>query len=252
MTSRKIRSTYVRRESVRFSFWASGNIPISGTMSTKKRKLPRDLSEAEAVVLSEKTAEKTLAEAYNSLTTVHISNIYRLKQIPEEQIVTWLIATCGLSRMKRICSILGSLPPTLTSTQRKRFLESFLDTSEDVALICKLVEEKCPTLELLKDPATTPGSIKILAPPVHQCFKCTGNLSGNHQCAVTLYTMRGVYTADKVTLRCTRCSITYNYAMWGNKHSEGFVYYDEPRDYIEVSDTVYFDRKVLDMQCSLA
>lgn len=221
-------------------------------MSAKKRKLPRDLSEAEAVVLSEKTAAKTLAEAYNSLKTVHISDIYSLKQIPEEQIITWLIATYGLGRMKRICSILGSLPPTLTPTQRKRFLASFLRTSEDAELICKLVEERCPTLELLKDPATTPGTVKILAPPVHQCFKCTGNLSENHQCAVALYTMRGVYTADKVTLRCTRCSITYNYAMWGNKHSQGFVYYNEPREYIEVSDTIYFDRNVLDLQCSLA
>lgn len=128
-------------------------------MSAKKRKLPRDLSEAEAVVLSEKTAAKTLAEAYNSLKTVHISDIYSLKQIPEEQIITWLIATYGLGRMKRICSILGSLPPTLTPTQRKRFLSSLLRTSEDAELICKLVEERCPTLELLKDPATTPGTV---------------------------------------------------------------------------------------------
>ena len=190
-------------------------------MSAKKRKLPRDLSEAEAVVLGEKTAAKTLAEAYNSLKTVHISDIYSLKQIPEEQIITWLIATYCLGRMKRICSILGSLPPTLTPTQRKRFLASLLRTSEDAELICKLVEERCPTLELLKDPATTPGTVKILAPPVHQCFKCTGNLSENHQCAVALYTMRGVYTADKVTLRCTRCSITYTMPCGGTNTPKG-------------------------------
>ena len=41
------------------------------------------------------------------------------------------------------------------------------------------------------------------------------------------------------------------YAHYGNL-SAGFTYYADKRDLVEVSDTVYFSRQLLQLQCSLA
>ena len=56
-----------------------------------------------------------------------------------------------------------------------------------------------------------------------------------------------IFTED-----CKKCSLTYNYNKWGDKSKISFVYYDEPADYVEVNDTTYFVRSLLDLQCSLA
>ncbi len=63
----------------------------------------------------------------------------------------------------------------------------------------------------------------------------------------------GLKTAKKFTLRCKKCSILFTYAMYGNKEATGFQFYHREMEYIEVSDTtLYFERRVLERQCSLA
>ena len=47
------------------------------------------------------------------------------------------------------------------------------------------------------------------------------------------------------------CTIMGRYAHYGNLR-DGFKYYPDKRDLVEVSDTVYFDRQLLQLQCSLA
>ena len=69
---------------------------------------------------------------------------------------------------------------------------------------------------------------------------------------VTIYALYGVTSASKVTLRCCSCSLSYNYSMWGRKRSTGFKYYPLQREYVEVSDTVFYQRRLLELQCSLA
>ncbi len=64
-------------------------------------------------------------------------------------------------------------------------------------------------------------------------------------------TTSGLKTAKKITLRCKKCSILFNYAMYGNKEATGFQFYHSEREYIEVS-TLYFERRLLEWQCSLA
>ena len=58
--------------------------------------------------------------------------------------------------------------------------------------------------------------------------------------------------AEKTTLRYTSCNLYYNYAHYGNKRAHGFWYYTEERAAVEASDTTYFDRDLLEFQCSLA
>ncbi len=77
------------------------------------------------------------------------------------------------------------------------------------------------------------------------------NLVENHHCTVKLYTLAGAFAVEKITLRCTKCSLSYNYDKWGNKRARGFAYYSEQREFVEVNDTTYFDRQLLELQCSL-
>ena len=50
-------------------------------------------------------------------------------------------------------------------------------------------------------------------------------LVANHGSTVKYYTNAGVTVAEKITLRCTRCSLFYNYAQYGNKCVRGFCHY---------------------------
>ena len=40
------------------------------------------------------------------------------------------------------------------------------------------------------------------------------NLVENHHCKVNIYTLSGAVEAEKVTLKCNKCKVTYNYSMW--------------------------------------
>lgn len=112
------------------------------------------------------------------------------------------------------------------------------------------VIDKCDELsEVFKQQESTP---LIVAPPLSKCFQCSNTLTENHTCSVKIYTVSGVLLAEKVTLRCQHCNLYYNYSMWGNKREKGFVFYEQPRKYIEVKDTILYERKLLEYQCSLA
>lgn len=92
----------------------------------------------------------------------------------------------------------------------------------------------------------------VLGPPVSQCYDCDRNLVAYHTCAAKYYTCRGAAVVDKVTLRCNNCDLFYNYAMFGNKERLGFRHYPFEREAVEASDCVYFERSLLELQCSLA
>ena len=96
------------------------------------------------------------------------------------------------------------------------------------------------------------GNNLVLAPPTDECFECESKLSVNHTSLVKVYSLETTTMARKVTLRCKKCNLYYNISMYGNKSDDGFCYYDTPQNYIEVSDTVCFQRKLVEFQCSLA
>ena len=121
----------------------------------------------------------------------------------------------------------------------------------DVVVLEEFITSQCPVTlsDFLPASQDMPS---ILAPPVSQCYDCDGNLVSNHSTQVKCYTTSGAKFATKITLRCRRCSLTYNYAHFGNKNELGFRHYPVAQPFVEVSDTVYFNRKVLELQCSLA
>ena len=71
------------------------------------------------------------------------------------------------------------------------------------------------------------------------------------RCMIKYYTCEGVHLGEKITLRCTACHVNYNYTNYGEKHGAGFQYYTERRPTVKVSDTIYFDWGLLELQCSL-
>ena len=225
-------------------------------MAGKKRKLPRDLSEAEVLVRTEKLSISTITAARASLSEVTLSDIgvAPLRSLSPEEFMAWLVARFGVKESKKICSVAASIPPTLTSAQRDRYIQKHLGSgpSTEATSVCSLVSEECCSLTDLQVSNSTSLPQLILAPPVKQCLRCDGNLVENHHCVVKVYRMTSFMEADKVTLRCRKCRITYNYAMWGDKHTNGFIYYGTPREFVEVTDTAYMDRKLLELQCSLA
>lgn len=94
--------------------------------------------------------------------------------------------------------------------------------------------------------------LMVLCPPTSICYECHDCLTKYHECDVRVYSTGGLRNARKYTLRCIKCSLLYNYSMYGNKHDRGFQFYTEARDLVEVSDTLYFERHLLNFQCSLA
>ncbi|XP_064407505.1 uncharacterized protein LOC135352252 isoform X1 [Halichondria panicea] len=121
---------------------------------------------------------------------------------------------------------------------------------DDAHLLASFITIHCP--HLIATFTSNHPSPTLLAPPVSNCFECQRQLTSNHDCEVTLYTLSGVKKLPKVTLRCQPCGLTYNYAMWGRKQTSGFQYYQSQQNLIEVYDTVFFTRPLLEFQCSLA
>ena len=92
----------------------------------------------------------------------------------------------------------------------------------------------------------------MLAPPVRECFECGSSLSAYHTCEAELYTLCGVKVVSKVTLRCQHCRLLYNYSQFGNKSDVGFRYYPQIQPVVEVTDTTFVERRLLELQCNLA
>ncbi len=218
-----------------------------------KRKLPADLAEAEILLHSASSGASTNRESNQALRSVdlcQVQGVPTLEQFHEDDIATWLVARYGVQELRVLCTALSALPNTLVSAQKMRYFKEFTGRQEDASSLCNLIE-KCPTLISACSAHASPAT-RVLAPPVSQCFVCSSNLVENHHCRITIYATSGATSAEKVTLRCVKCSLTYNYSRWGNKRGRGFLFYQHPREFVEVNDVIFYERRLLELQCSLA
>ncbi|XP_038071128.1 uncharacterized protein LOC119740011 [Patiria miniata] len=92
-----------------------------------------------------------------------------------------------------------------------------------------------------------------LVPPYSTCISCEGNLGHNHVdgTKVKVITLNGCKIGRKSTLRCRHCSLIYRYDSYGNA-TLGFNLYKEQRQFVRASNTLYLERQLLELQCSLA
>ncbi len=123
-------------------------------------------------------------------------------------------------------------------------------TTEDATFLQEFVKEQCPSL--LRALGVESEGPPVLGPPTSICYECGSNLVEYHHCQVKYYTLQGVRVGQKNTLRCSDCKVLYNYSQFGNKRELGFRYYDEARRIVEATDVAYFQRELLELQCSLA
>lgn len=225
-------------------------ISTCSSMASKSKSNLPSLQELASEAKRRKTVLSNFSDMYTSIITTNLCELQsrKLNKLPENAKICWLTAKFGLPSISKLCIALKSVPQSLTGSQRVQAIAEYSGLAEkDVVELEEFIISQCPvTLSDLPEPPS------ILAPPVGQCYDCDGSLVSNHSTQVKCYTTSGAKFATKITLHCRKCCITYNYAHFGNKNELGFRHYPVAQPYVEVSDTIYFDRTVLELQCSLA
>ena len=71
---------------------------------TKKRKLPADLHEAEALLRTTSSARRAMMEAYKSLKAVELNEVEGVPQaqvLSPDALTTWLVAKYGIQEVEK-------------------------------------------------------------------------------------------------------------------------------------------------------
>ena len=167
-----------------------------------------------------------------------------------------LVAILGVNGLEALRHA-STLFPVSCGKIRKPLVTNFVNrvstitpclTEEQCATLERLMLQNCPhlarhhhfkqdahadVLRNLREQQHSCAYAQILLPPVSSCIKedCdmkhkSGPLSVVRQpIAVTVYDVDGGRPAAKISLRCTKCHIIYNYTTYGRKTAEGETYY---------------------------
>ena len=198
------------------------------------------------------------ARLKDSIESLKLNNIgafssKKLSKLSEGDKLACLILRYGFKVVCMCASGLTQLPTSLPRSYLLNLLSQGTDLStSDVAALCDMLKDHCSTLLATTMWPNATDLPKVIAPGVDECIQCGSNLVSYHSCGVTCYTLHGPTKFTKVSLRCQGCGILYNYSKFGNKHETGFRFYPNQREYVEVSDTVFFERSLLELQCCLA
>ena len=225
------------------------------TTKHKKRRLLPNLEEMQSRLNQDQAVIKTVEDAFFALKhTKNLKANERLTHMDRDAIFTWLIAQYGSKDLFSIMRLIEFLPKSLTKYQTITLLKLSCHgvTENELATIFTLLTEYCSDhLSNYSRPAAQ-DNVNVMAPPIGTCYECDSSLTAYHNCEVRYYTLTQATVAKKYTLQCTTCSLIYNYAQFGNKNHRGFCFYPDARPAIEVTDTVFFDRRLLEWQCALA
>ena len=152
-------------------------------MAGKKRKLPKDLHEATAMVTLCLDASKRIADSCKEMKKICIEDVMnaRSTDLSSDDAATYLIARYGFKDIFRICSVMSSLPNSLPAVYRARYLKECTNRP-DADVIAKFVENHCKDLFNIFVDCTEPA---VLVPPASRCFECNAPLTINHQSTVS-------------------------------------------------------------------
>lgn len=209
-------------------------------------------------ILPDPTAHKvqydTVKSHLEGLNSVDICALSpkRLHKLSEDQKLSCLILKYGFNAVSTCAAALTRLPVSLPKSQLLKVIsqQTSLPTT-DVATLLEMLRNHCSNL-LTSAMWPNVNLPNLMAPGVSECIQCGSSLAPYHSCDVTCYTLTGPSKFTKVTLRCQGCRILYNYSQFGNKNDTGFRFYPNQQEYVEVTDTVYYERGLLEFQCSLA
>ena len=201
-----------------------------------------------------KAEYETLKSHLEGLKSVDICAVSpkRLRKLSEDHKLSCLILKYGFKAVSTCAASLTRLPVSLPQSHLLKVIsqETSLPTSH-VATLCGMLREHCSSL-LTSAIWPNVNLPNMMTPGVNECIQCGSNLTPYHSCNVTCYTLTGPSKFTKVTLRCQGCNILYNYSQLGNKNATGFRFYPNQQEYVEVTDTVFYERGLLEFQCSLA
>ncbi len=221
-----------------------------------KRKRAKLLPDLEELASKTRETKKVLdefrraMEAVQSLSLVHVQTASQLSTMTEDQVFSLLVCKFGIAPISRAIGFLARLPLSTPDSTKQRYLRLYGLADPELASMVDILNLRCPSATTT--PQGAPKHHLLLAPPTRSCLECGKDLTTYHTCEVKYYSLQGFATVDKLSLRCQDCGLLYNYSQYGNKHTLGFRYYDVERDSVEVNDCVYFDRNLLELQCSLA
>lgn len=192
----------------------------------------------------QKGAVSGLKDAINTLASTDLLELGddNWEKLSQSDILCWLYAKFDPITVDMIRSLQSS-PNSLISLQWLKFVSSTINFKQEQ--LEKIYNHLQPKIGIECVPL-------ILCPPVATCYDCGNPLVKNRQTSIKVYSLQGYKKALKYTLRCKPCNIYYNYANFGNKHELGFRHYPTERNFVEASDTVYFSRTILNLQCSFA
>ena len=162
----------------------------------------------------------------------------------------WIVAKFGLATTIELISFARSTI-SLPAVQRKRLLVKSFPSVD--AKYCLLLETVAMRYLAECEKSTDRGSSSCLVPPTSTCLICPTAplLSVHHECSVVVHGFSGAKQATKISTRCQACRVIYNYTNYGNA-SSGWKLYASPRDYVEASDLCFVERRMYELQCSLA
>lgn len=223
-----------------------------------------------AVFEKQKTISSTFSLAYEKfaqeISGVGIDNISMIEELSGRSMEVLLVHMIGLKGVECMKSTVRLIPKEIPQNERVQYVKNIVDSvldgdivlSDDaVIFLIKLfddgvqynVDETLHTLSKKSGTAYT----SFLAPPTSACLnECCprfGNLHSLHQhhlpITVSLFTLEGPKPGTKICLKCRECNTIYNYSSFGKKKTEGERFYNDVRDYVEVSDVTFCDRRLL-------
>lgn len=185
----------------------------------------------------------------------------------ERSIELLLVARLGLKGAECLRAAARMVPENFLG-KRVEFVAAIFNETSGQILPLEACEgylsllRRCSSYSLLTEPQKTMQQLShlsevkgighsiFLSPPVHHCINPSCHRYGSalsiHHAPVniTVFTIAGPLPGSKLALKCSGCSLIYNYSKYGNIHGMGERFYDRSRELIEVSDVVYCERQL--------
>lgn len=221
---------------------------------SKRRKLTiPDMDDFESRTKSVNKAIADFKSASEAIMAISLEDIRprALESMTEHQVVLLLVCKFGVDLVCKATSESSDLPINAPPHVKRKYRECNGLDGPECNRMMEVLSSRCHSSDSTPRSASLATST-LLLPPTGKCIQCNKTLVSNHTCKAKLYTFEGAMEKEKMTLRCNECSLIYNYSQYGNKHGVGFRYYENQRDYVEVNDCVFFDRRLLEFQCCLA
>ena len=186
--------------------------------------------------------------------SLELTSVKRREKMNDDIKVLWLMAKYGVSAVIKVIAAIEAVPSSLSERQALKYVHKTVDENEvarsDVETMYSFLVHSC--LSITRIGANSKVERVVIAPPCGECYSCKRPLVSYLTTDVKLYTCVGLKPIEKVILRCKECNLIYNPTQFGNKHTQGFQFYEKEQPILEVSDTVYFERSLLEWQCCLA